>query len=59
MTMRNMYQAGCEFIRLLSLCISDEIVDAVLPFVTKNIGSADWRLKKQLSACSVSLWRAR
>ena len=42
----NMYQAGCEFIHMLALCVTDEIVDAVLPFITRNIGSADWRLKE-------------
>ena len=55
----NMYQAGCEFIRMLSLCIADDIVDAVIPFVTKNIGVLTGDSRRPQSASSGSLWRGQ
>ncbi len=42
----NMYQAGCEFIKMLALCVRDDMMPIVVPFITTNISSADWRQKE-------------
>lgn len=42
----NMYQAGCLFIKNLALCLGDEVLDILVPFVTTNFTSTDWRFKE-------------
>lgn len=44
----NVYQAGCNFISMLALTIGDKILehDILIPFITGNFNSNDWRLQE-------------